>query len=168
VYLFLPEVYSLYRIIWCFRNLQKQFLNVGPQRKFPVSDLNVKCIHETASCDIEAMKSILTKCEMKSVEVFSSFLPTDVFLPSSHDHCKPAQIACRYRKLSLPTVRVSKITTRMKASVKVRQGYRLDPGSIPGHWGFFPGHQTVPCALGSTQPLKMSTRIFLGVKTASA
>ena len=41
-------------------------------------------------------------------------------------------------------------------------------GSIPGHWGFFPGHQTVPCTLGSTQPLKMSTRIFLGVKTADA
>ena len=40
--------------------------------------------------------------------------------------------------------------------------------SIPGHWGFFPGHQTVPCALGSTQPLKTSTRIFLGVKTAGA
>ena len=38
-------------------------------------------------------------------------------------------------------------------------------GSIPGHWGFFPGHQTVACALGSTQPLKISTRIFLGVKT---
>jgi len=34
--------------------------------------------------------------------------------------------------------------------------------------GFFPGHQTVPCALGSTQPLKMSTRIFLGVMTAGA
>jgi len=44
----------------------------------------------------------------------------------------------------------------------------LFPGSIPGHWGFFPGHQTVPCALGSTQPLKMSTRTFLGVKTAGA
>ena len=25
---------------------------------------------------------------------------------------------------------------------------------------------TIPCALGSTQPLKMSTRIFLGVKAA--
>ena len=42
------------------------------------------------------------------------------------------------------------------------------PGSIPGHSGFFPGHQRVPYALGSTQPLKMSTRIFLGVKTAGA
>jgi len=40
--------------------------------------------------------------------------------------------------------------------------------SIPGHWGLFPGHQTVLCVLGSTQPLKMSNRIFLGVKTAGA
>jgi hypothetical protein len=31
---------------------------------------------------------------------------------------------------------------------------------------FFPWHLTVPCALGPTQPLKMSTRIILGVKTA--
>jgi len=42
----------------------------------------------------------------------------------------------------------------------------INKKKIPGHWGYFPGHQTVPCALGSTQPLKMSTRIFLGVKTA--
>ena len=41
---------------------------------------------------------------------------------------------------------------------------RRVPGSVTGN--FFPGHQTVPCALGSTQPLKMSTRIFLGVKMA--
>jgi hypothetical protein len=34
------------------------------------------------------------------------------------------------------------------------------------HWGFFRGASTVPCALGSTQPLKMSTRSFLGVKAA--
>ena len=45
---------------------------------------------------------------------------------------------------------------------------RRVPGSIPGHWGFFPGHQTVPCVLGSNQPLKMSTRLFLEVKTAGA
>ena len=45
---------------------------------------------------------------------------------------------------------------------------RRVPGSIPGHWRFFPGHQTVPCVLGLTQPLKMSTRIFLGVRTAGA
>ena len=45
---------------------------------------------------------------------------------------------------------------------------RRVPESIPGQWGFFPEHQTVPCALGSTQHLKMSTRIFLGVKTAGA
>jgi hypothetical protein len=37
-------------------------------------------------------------------------------------------------------------------------------GSIPVNWGFFPGHQTVPCALGSTQPLKMSTRDIPGGK----
>ena len=36
------------------------------------------------------------------------------------------------------------------------------PGIDSQSPGFFPGHQTVPCALGSTQPLKMSTRIFLG------
>jgi hypothetical protein len=33
---------------------------------------------------------------------------------------------------------------------------------------FFPWHLTVPCALGSTQPLKMSTRLILGVKAAGA
>jgi hypothetical protein len=32
----------------------------------------------------------------------------------------------------------------------------------------FPWHLTVPCALGSTQPLKMSTRLILGVKAAGA
>jgi hypothetical protein len=32
--------------------------------------------------------------------------------------------------------------------------------------GFFPGHLTVPCALGSTQPLKMITRLIQGVKAA--
>jgi hypothetical protein len=34
--------------------------------------------------------------------------------------------------------------------------------------GFFPWHLTVPCALGSTQPLKISTRLILGVKAAGA
>ena len=39
---------------------------------------------------------------------------------------------------------------------------RTVPGSIPGgDTGFFPWlPPTVPCALGSTQPLKMSTRDF--------
>ena len=32
----------------------------------------------------------------------------------------------------------------------------------------FTGTQTVPCALESTQSLKVSTRIFLGVKTPGA
>ena len=39
------------------------------------------------------------------------------------------------------------------------------PGSIPGH-GIFSGASDI--ALGSTQTLKMSTRIFLGVNTAGA
>jgi hypothetical protein len=34
--------------------------------------------------------------------------------------------------------------------------------------GFFPWHLTVPCALGLTHPLKMSTRIILGVKAAGS
>jgi hypothetical protein len=46
----------------------------------------------------------------------------------------------------------------------------MGPGIDPRwfHWGFFPGASTVWCALGSTQPLKMSNRIFLGVKAAGA
>jgi hypothetical protein len=32
------------------------------------------------------------------------------------------------------------------------------------HWGFFPRLTTEPCALGSTQPLKMSTRKISGSK----
>jgi hypothetical protein len=35
-------------------------------------------------------------------------------------------------------------------------------------WGFFPKLPTELCALGSTQPLKMSTRLLLEVKTAGA
>jgi len=34
--------------------------------------------------------------------------------------------------------------------------------------GFFPWHLTVICALRSTQSLKMSTKIILGVKAAGA
>jgi hypothetical protein len=34
--------------------------------------------------------------------------------------------------------------------------------------GFFPWHLTVPCALRSTQPLKMSTRSILGVTATGA
>jgi hypothetical protein len=39
---------------------------------------------------------------------------------------------------------------------------------FPASPEFFPWHLTVPCALGSTQPLKMSTRSILGVKAAGA
>jgi hypothetical protein len=35
-------------------------------------------------------------------------------------------------------------------------------------WGFFLKLPTEPCALGSTQPPKMSTRILLVVKAAGA
>jgi hypothetical protein len=40
----------------------------------------------------------------------------------------------------------------------------IDPGWC--RWGFFPRLTTEPCVLGSTQTLKMSTRILLGVKPA--
>jgi hypothetical protein len=54
--------------------------------------------------------------------------------------------------------------------VKALRYKSMGPGIDPRwfHWGFSPGASTVPCALGSTQPLKMSTRIFLGVQTAGA
>jgi hypothetical protein len=42
------------------------------------------------------------------------------------------------------------------------------PGIDSGVAGFFPWHLTVPCAVGSTQPLTMSTRLILGVKAAGA
>jgi hypothetical protein len=35
------------------------------------------------------------------------------------------------------------------------KGLRIDPQWC--HWEFFPKLQTEPCALGSTQPLNMST-----------
>jgi hypothetical protein len=44
-----------------------------------------------------------------------------------------------------------------------------DPGiDSPCRRGFFPWHLTIPCDLGSTQPLKMSARLILGVKAAGA
>jgi hypothetical protein len=54
--------------------------------------------------------------------------------------------------------------------VKALRYKSMDPGIDPRwfHWGFFPGASTVLCALGSTQPLKMSIRILLGVKAAGA
>jgi hypothetical protein len=45
------------------------------------------------------------------------------------------------------------------------EGPGIDSG-IAG--GFSPWHLTVPCALGLTQPLKMSTRLILEVKAAGA
>jgi hypothetical protein len=44
--------------------------------------------------------------------------------------------------------------------VKAWATSRKVPGSITG----VAGHLTNPCALGQTQPLKVSTRISLGVK----
>ena len=49
--------------------------------------------------------------------------------------------------------------------VKALRYYSEGPGidRRSCHWGFLPKHPTSP---GSTQPLKMSTRILLGVKAA--
>jgi hypothetical protein len=54
--------------------------------------------------------------------------------------------------------------------VKVLRYKSLGPAIDPrwSHWGFFPGASTVPRALGSTQPVKMSTRLLLRVKAAGA
>ena len=50
----------------------------------------------------------------------------------------------------------------------VQMKYREQKNPRWCRWGFFPRLRTEPCALGLTQPLKMSTRIILGVKTAGA
>jgi hypothetical protein len=46
------------------------------------------------------------------------------------------------------------------------EGLGIDPQWC--RWGFFPKLPTEPCAMGLTQPLKMSTRILLGVKMVGA
>jgi hypothetical protein len=46
------------------------------------------------------------------------------------------------------------------------EGLGIDPQWR--YWGYFPRLPTEPCALRSTQPLKMSTTILLVVKTAGA
>jgi hypothetical protein len=48
--------------------------------------------------------------------------------------------------------------------------YKLEGPGIDSQcrWEFFPWHLIVPRALGSTQPLKMSTRIIMSVKAADA
>ena len=46
------------------------------------------------------------------------------------------------------------------------EGPGIDPQSC--HGGVFPEASDKSMSPGSTQPLKMSTRIFLGVKTAGA
>ena len=54
--------------------------------------------------------------------------------------------------------------------VKALRYKSMGPGIDPRwfHWEFFSEASTVPCALGSTQTLEMSSRIFLGVKAAGA
>ena len=54
--------------------------------------------------------------------------------------------------------------------VKALRYKSVGPGIDPRYFtgDFFPGASTVPCALGSTLPLKMSTRSFLRVKVAGA
>ena len=50
--------------------------------------------------------------------------------------------------------------------VVVKATSRRVPGSIPGHWGFFSGASDSSMCPGVDSASKMSTRIFLGVKTA--
>jgi hypothetical protein len=54
----------------------------------------------------------------------------------------------------------------VKALRYYSEGLGIDPQWC--RWEFFLKLLMEPCALGSTQPLKMSTRILLGVKTARA
>jgi hypothetical protein len=54
-----------------------------------------------------------------------------------------------------------------RAKVKALRYQSEGPGIDPRSLEIFSG-TSVPCALGSTQTLKMTTRIFLGVKTAGA
>jgi hypothetical protein len=50
----------------------------------------------------------------------------------------------------------------VKALRYYSEGLGIDPRCC--RWGFFPKLPTEPCALGSTQPLEMSTRETLGGK----
>jgi hypothetical protein len=54
----------------------------------------------------------------------------------------------------------------VKALRYLSEGLGIDPQWC--RWGFVPELLTEPCALGSTQPLEMSTRILLRVKAAGA
>jgi hypothetical protein len=58
------------------------------------------------------------------------------------------------------------VSVVVKALRYESEGPRIDPRSC--HWGFFLRHLTSPRAQGRLSPLEMSTRIFLGVKTAGA
>jgi len=89
--------------------------------------------------------------------------------------CKRVHAICLRVKLHMPnfqgplitgmkTQAITDVTVSICTALLVEGSRGRSP--VPGD--FFPGHQTVPCALVSTQPLNMSTRIFLGVKTAGA
>jgi hypothetical protein len=49
-------------------------------------------------------------------------------------------------------------------NIRRARGLEIDPQLR--RWGYFTMPPTEPCALGSTQPLKVSTRKLVGVKTA--
>jgi hypothetical protein len=56
---------------------------------------------------------------------------------------------------AIPMVKGAWGSVVVKALCYLSEGLGIDPRWC--HWGFFPRLPTEPCALGSTQPVKMST-----------
>ena len=92
------------------------------------------------------------------------------FVAPDDERCAGAVCRSKHVEPSINFGIINSITKLHLVGISIESYY--DAGGSRDRYAvtgvFFPGHQTVPCALGSTQPLKMSTRIFLGVKTAGA
>jgi hypothetical protein len=75
---------------------------------------------------------------------------------------------CKFHSVPVPSLFTHFEMNIYSTGPRIKGGGGGSRDRVPVSPVLFPWHLTAPCALGSTQPLKMSTRLILGVMAAGA